>query len=81
MWILGIILVFVLVLASVSLKVVRQSTAIVVERLGTFNRICSSGVCFIIPILERAVNKISLKDKSFSQTFSAISINLLGLIS
>ena len=63
MWILGIIVVLVLIIASASLKVVRQSTAIVVERLGTFNRICSSGVCFIIPVLERAVNKISLKER------------------
>ncbi len=47
-----------------SIKVVRQSTAIVVERLGKFNRLLTTGVHFIVPFIDRKVGcPISLKER------------------
>jgi regulator of protease activity HflC (stomatin/prohibitin superfamily) len=61
---LAIVIVVLLVLfALTSIKIVRQSTARVVERLGKFNRILNCGVHFIIPIIEKAAAPVSLKEK------------------
>lgn len=59
----AIVVIAVIVLfAFTSIKVVRQSTARVVERLGKFHRVLNSGVHFIIPIIERAGEIVSLKE-------------------
>ncbi|MBR1967810.1 MAG: SPFH/Band 7/PHB domain protein [Clostridia bacterium] len=53
---------FVILIASI--KVVRQSTAVVVERLGKFHRLLNTGVHFIVPFIDRRVgNAISLKER------------------
>lgn len=55
-------IVFILFIASI--KIVRQSTAIVVERLGKFHKLCSTGVHFIIPFFDKVVGApISLKER------------------
>lgn len=55
---------FILVVFAVtSIKIVKQSTARVVERLGKFHRVLHSGVHFIIPIIERTGMLISLKER------------------
>lgn len=47
-----------------SIKIVRQSTAVVIERLGKFNRLLNTGVHFIIPFIDRVVGEpISLKER------------------
>lgn len=47
-----------------SIKIVRQSTAVVVERLGKFHRLLNTGVHFIIPFIDRSVGgPISLKER------------------
>ena len=61
--ILAIVIVAIIVLfAFSSIKIVRQSTARVVERLGKFHRVLNCGVHFIIPIIERAGDIVSLKE-------------------
>lgn len=53
---------FVIFIASI--KIVRQSTAVVVERLGKFHRLLTTGVHFIIPFIDRSVGEpISLKER------------------
>ncbi len=53
---------FIILIASI--KVVRQSTAVVVERLGKFHRLLNTGVHFIVPFIDRRVgNAISLKER------------------
>ena len=53
---------FVILIASI--KGVRQSTAVVVERLGKFHRLLNTGVHFIVPFIDRRVgNAISLKER------------------
>ena len=55
-------IIFILFIASI--KIVRQSTAIVVERLGKFHKLYSTGVHFIIPFFDKVVGApISLKER------------------
>ena len=56
-------IVFFVILIS-SIKIVRQSTAVVVERLGKFHRLLHTGVHFIFPFIDRSVGEpISLKER------------------
>ena len=66
---LGIFLIVITALALLilvcSIKVVRQSTAVVVERLGKYHRTLDTGVHFLAPFIDRKVGGmvISLKEK------------------
>ena len=56
------IVVFSIVISSI--KIVRQSTAIIVERLGKFHRLFTTGVHFIFPFIDKVVGgPISLKER------------------
>ena len=62
--ILGIIFVIILIWLGVTcIKIVRQSDAVIVERLGAYNRTLSHGLHFLTPIFEKAVHTISLKER------------------
>ncbi|MGD9901603.1 MAG: SPFH domain-containing protein [Spirochaetales bacterium] len=52
---------FVILISSV--KLVRQSTAVVVERLGKYNATLETGLHMIIPFFDRAGEPISLKER------------------
>jgi len=52
------------VILSMSIKVVRQSTAIIIERLGKFHRVLDTGIHFIVPFFDRPAGEpISLKER------------------
>lgn len=56
------VVIFIILVSSI--KVVRQSTAVVVERLGKFNRLLNTGVHFLVPFIDRRVGgAISLKER------------------
>ncbi len=55
------IVVFLVVIFSI--KVVRQSTVVVVERLGKFRKILETGIHFVLPFFEKASKPISLKER------------------
>lgn len=65
------ILIVVIVLATLlflvlvtSIKIVRQSTAVIIERLGKFNRQLNTGIHFVVPFIDRSVGApISLKEQ------------------
>ncbi len=62
-WIIILAVVLFIILVS-SVRIVRQSTAVVIERLGKFHRLLNTGVHFILPIFDRAVGApISLKER------------------
>ncbi len=47
-----------------SIKIVRQSTALVIERLGKFHRVLDTGIHFIVPFFDRkAGGEINLKEQ------------------
>ena len=51
------------ILFIMSAKIVRQANALIVERLGKYNRTLNTGFHMIIPFFERASKPISLKEK------------------
>ena len=63
----GIVLAILFILAALlfimSAKIVRQANAIIVERLGKYNRTLNTGFHLIIPFFERSSRPISLKEK------------------
>ena len=63
----GIVVAALLVVAAIMFiacaKVVRQANAIIVERLGKYNRTLNTGFHLIIPFFEKASKPISLKEK------------------
>ncbi|MBQ4049647.1 MAG: SPFH/Band 7/PHB domain protein [Clostridia bacterium] len=62
--IVGIIALVIFIILISCIKIVRQSDAIVVERLGKYHRTLSTGIRFIIPFFDRTNGGvISLKEK------------------
>ena len=59
-----IILVIILVVLIISgVKVIPQSKAYVIERLGSYNRTLHNGLNFVIPLIERTANRVTLKEQ------------------
>lgn len=58
-----IIMAVVLIIFSLSVKIVKQSTAITIERLGKYSNTLHSGVHLIAPFIDRVSNTVSLKEK------------------
>ena len=44
-----------------SLFIVKQQTAVILERFGKFNKICQSGLHFKIPVVDKVAGRLSLK--------------------
>ena len=58
-----ILVILVLIVLATNIRVVQQSRAFVVERLGAFQAVWSVGLHFKIPFLERVVKNVSLKEQ------------------
>ena len=58
--IIGIIIIAIL---ATSITIVDQSYAIIVQRLGKYNRTLESGVHMVIPFIDRRTNRINLKER------------------
>ncbi|KKY02374.1 MULTISPECIES: SPFH domain-containing protein [Paraclostridium] len=56
-----VLIVLVIVLAFATIKIVKQSEVIIVERLGKYWKTGESGLNIVIPILDRVVKKIDLR--------------------
>ena len=60
------IVIVALIIVSViafSVRIVPQSKAYVVERIGAYNRTCGVGLHILVPFLDRVANKVSLKEQ------------------
>ena len=55
-----ILVVLVLIILAANIRVVQQSRAFVVERLGAFQAVWGVGLHFKIPFIERIANNVSL---------------------
>ena len=67
-FILGSLWIFILVIlliwaAASTIRIVPQSYAYVVERIGAYNRTCNVGLHILIPLIDRISNKVSLKEQ------------------
>jgi regulator of protease activity HflC (stomatin/prohibitin superfamily) len=58
-----IIVVIAAIILSLCVRIVRQSTAIVVERIGKFHRVYGTGIVFLLPFFDRVAQKVSLKER------------------
>ena len=56
------VLILVIFVLTYTIRIIPQSVAYVVERLGAYDRTLSQGLHFIIPIIDRAMSKVSLKE-------------------
>jgi regulator of protease activity HflC (stomatin/prohibitin superfamily) len=63
------ILLFVLLLVifvlTYTIRIIPQSNAYVVERLGAYNRTLNRGLHFVVPIFDRVASKVTLKENVF----------------
>lgn len=55
-------LIAIFIIAS-TIRIVPQSKAFVVERIGAYNRTCNVGLHILIPIFDRVSNRVSLKEQ------------------
>ncbi len=62
---LWIIILLILIIWGVAktIRIVPQSYAFVVERIGAYNRTCNVGLHILIPLIDRVSNKVSLKEQ------------------
>lgn len=58
-----IFIVLLLVFISSFVKIVPQSEAFVIERLGAYNRTLDVGLHILVPFIERVANRVSLKEQ------------------
>ena len=59
----GILAILLIIIIATTIRIVPQSKAYVVERIGAYNRTCNVGLHILIPFLDRVVNKVSLKEQ------------------
>ena len=65
MWIFFIILLVIVVAIAVkTIKVVKQSEVLIIERLGKFNKIADAGLTIIIPFIDQVRSVVSLKQQT-----------------
>ena len=58
-----VVVVLAVIIFAASVRVVRQATGVVVERLGKYHKTLDTGVHFILPFVDRTLPPISLKEK------------------
>ena len=56
-----VLIIFAVIVAS-GIKIIPQSRAYVVERLGAYHRTLQTGLHYVIPFVERVANNVSLKE-------------------
>ena len=55
--------IFVIILITFHIKIVPQSRAFVIERLGAYKETWNAGINFLVPFIDRLAKKISLKEQ------------------
>ena len=58
-----VLVVLAIVIFAASIRVVRQATGVVVERLGRYHKTLETGIHFILPLVDRTLPPISLKER------------------
>lgn len=59
---LWLILIIVLVIVVLGIKVIPQSEAKVIERLGTYYQTLGTGPHYVVPFIDRIANTVTLKE-------------------
>ncbi|MGP1370702.1 MAG: SPFH domain-containing protein [Eggerthia catenaformis] len=58
-----IVVVLAIIIITSTIKIVPQSYAYVVERIGAYSRTCNVGLHILVPFLDRVSNRVSLKEQ------------------
>ncbi len=64
MWFLLVLLIIILIIAFMSIKIVKQSEVYIIERLGKFYKVADAGLTIIIPFLDHVRSVVSLKQQT-----------------
>lgn len=64
MWFLLVLLVIILVIAFMSIKIVKQSEVYIIERLGKFYKVADAGLTIIVPFFDHVRSVVSLKQQT-----------------
>ncbi len=64
MWFFIALLVILIIIACLSIKIVRQSEVYIIERLGKFHKIADAGLTIIIPFIDHVRSIVSLKQQT-----------------
>ena len=64
MWFLLVLLIIILIIAAMSIKIVKQSEVYIIERLGKFYKVADAGLTIIIPFVDRVRSVVSLKQQT-----------------
>ena len=62
LWIILLVVLVVVIIAK-TIRIIPQSYAYVVERIGAYNHTCTVDLHIMIPLLDRIANKVSLKEQ------------------
>ena len=58
-----VLVIIVVSLIAMTIRVVPQSRAYVIERIGAYNRTCNVGLHILVPFFDHVANKVSLKEQ------------------
>lgn len=64
MWFLLVLLIIILIIATMSIKIVKQSEVYIIERLGKFYKVADAGLTIIVPFLDHVRSVVSLKQQT-----------------
>ena len=64
MWILIVLLVIILIIAFMSIKIVKQAEVYIIERLGKFYKVADAGLTIIVPFFDHVRSVVSLKQQT-----------------
>lgn len=64
MWFLLVLLIIILVIAAMSIKIVKQSEVYIIERLGKFYKVADAGLTIIVPFFDHVRSVVSLKQQT-----------------
>jgi len=56
------VLLLVILVLTYAVRIIPQSNAVVVERLGAYDRTLQRGLHLIVPILDRVASRVTLKE-------------------
>ena len=62
-WIIPVAILFVIIIVAANIKVVPQSKAFVIERLGAYHTTWQTGIHCLIPVVDRISKQVSLKEQ------------------
>jgi len=64
MWFLLVLLVIILIIAAMSIKIVKQAEVYIIERLGKFYKVADAGLTIIVPFFDHVRSVVSLKQQT-----------------